>query len=97
MGESSRSGEFDSALANRSPEAVCFDHSSNHGLSGTNFSDEPLFRSEALFGFGGWKLDVGWSGPVQSFPAFVLETAVNAKTPRGKDAKGREMGRGRQA
>ena len=28
---------------------------------------------------------------------FTLETAVNAKTPRGKDAKGREMVRGRQA
>jgi hypothetical protein len=26
-----------------------------------------------------------------------LETAVNAKTPRGKDAKDREMVRGRQA
>jgi hypothetical protein len=28
---------------------------------------------------------------------FTLETAVNAKTPRGKDATGREMGKRRQA
>jgi hypothetical protein len=40
-----------------------------------------------------------WSRPcTPSWPQrFNLEKAVNAKTPRGKDAKGREMGRERQA
>ena len=44
MGAARRSGELDPALANRNPEAAGFDDSSNHGVSGTNFSDEPLFH-----------------------------------------------------
>ena len=53
IGESSRSCQVDPAQDNRNPEAVCFDNSSNNGVSGANFSHEPIFMTNGRAARGG--------------------------------------------